>query len=224
MDMTPSPTPVWRRALRALAQIVLVVAVVWGLHLSIDGAMALADEMKQGEMIKISMIIVLLLAYACFIAVPFVPGIEIGLSLLAIEGARVAPFVYAATVAGLMLAYLAGRHLSYFWLAGRLRGLRLTRAAELLERTAPLSKDERLDLLKARLPGWAAGLAGRYRYLGLALLINLPGSGLIGGGGGICLIAGLSGMFTARVLLLTIALAVAPVPLLVWLFGWSIPL
>jgi hypothetical protein len=59
----------------------------------------------------------------------------------------------------------------------------------------------------------------RFRYVALALLINLPGSSLIGGGGGILLLAGLSGLFLPKATFLTLALAVAPVPLLVWLIG-----
>ena len=47
----------------------------------------------------------------------------------------------------------------------------------------------------------------------------MPGSGLIGGGGGICLLAGLTGVFAPRATFLTLALAVAPVPLLVWMTG-----
>lgn len=220
---TPSDKWTTLGILRLVLQFAAVLAVAWGLHLFLDWSMHLTGEMKQGEMIRVSMVIILLLAYALFIAIPFVPGIEIGLSLLAIEGARIAPFVYLATVSGLYLAYLAGRHLSYRWLAARLRQLSLRRAADLLEEVAPLSQKKRLARLRARLPRWAAGLAVRYRYLGLALLINLPGSALIGGGGGICLVAGLSRVFAPRPVLLTLALAVAPVPLLVWWFGWSWP-
>ncbi|KKL56965.1 hypothetical protein LCGC14_2240120, partial [marine sediment metagenome] len=42
---------------------------------------------------------------------------------------------------------------------------------------------------------------------------------LIGGGGGICLMAGLSRMFAALPVLVTLAVAVAPVPLVVWFYG-----
>jgi hypothetical protein len=39
--------------------------------------------------------------YVALLAVPFVPGIEIGLILLAMFGARIAPVVYGATVLAL---------------------------------------------------------------------------------------------------------------------------
>ena len=64
----------------------------------------------------------------------------------------------------------------------------------------------------------------RHRHLMLALLVNLPGNAVIGGGGGILMLSGLSGLFTLPRLLLTLALAVAPVPLVVWAFdlGWPL--
>jgi len=44
------------------------------------------------------------------------------------------------------------------------------------------------------------------------LVLNLPGNSLVGGGGGIAFIAGLSGMFSYIGFILAIAIAVAPVP------------
>jgi len=56
----------------------------------------------------------------------------------------------------------------------------------------------------------------------LALLINLPGNSLIGGGGGILLVAGPSRLFSLPALVVTLILATAPVPLAVWLMGANI--
>jgi hypothetical protein len=47
--------------------------------------------------------------------------------------------------------------------------------------------------------------------------LNLPGNTLLGGGGGIALMAGLSGLYPMPAYLTTVAIAVAPVPLLVGL-------
>jgi hypothetical protein len=52
----------------------------------------------------------------------------------------------------------------------------------------------------------------RHRLWALALLINLPGSALIGGGGGICMAIGVSRLVTYPQFLLTTALAVSPLP------------
>lgn len=58
-----------------------------------------------------------------------------------------------------------------------------------------------------------------YRYVALALLINTPGNAMVGGGGGLSFAAGLSDVFTLPKFLLTISIAVLPVPLAVFLFG-----
>jgi hypothetical protein len=59
----------------------------------------------------------------------------------------------------------------------------------------------------------------RHRYIALAVLVNLPGNILIGGGGGISLIAGASRLFSLPGFLTTIALAVSPLPLAILFFG-----
>lgn len=201
------------------ARVLVFAALVVALHFFIDWAMARAEASARSGMLTAGLVAVFLVVYAALIAVPFVPGIEIGLSLLALRGADVAPFVYAATWAGLMLAYGAGRALSLAWLEGRLHDFRLGRAARFVGMLAPLDRQARLDILSARLPGRLAPHLLRWRYPLLALLVNLPGSGLVGGGGGLCLVAGLSGVFGPRGTALTLALAVAPVPLLVWWLG-----
>ncbi|NNL35795.1 MAG: hypothetical protein HKP35_08255, partial [Silicimonas sp.] len=54
-------------------------------------------------------IVVALIAYTVLMALPFVPGVEIGLALIAIFGARVVPVIYLTTVLALVLAFAAGR-------------------------------------------------------------------------------------------------------------------
>jgi hypothetical protein len=63
------------------------------------------------------------------------------------------------------------------------------------------------------------GRALRHRYVALALAVNVPGNSVIGGGGGIMLMAGLSGIFAPLPTLLAIAVAVSPVPLVILLLG-----
>ena len=62
-------------------------------------------------------------------------------------------------------------------------------------------------------------MSGAGRYPLLAALINVPGNAVVGGGGGIALTAGFSRLFRPGWTALTVALAVAPVPLIVWLTG-----
>lgn len=157
--------------------------------------------------------------YGFLISLPFVPGVEIGIGLLSMFGASVAPHVYVATIGGLTLAFAAGRLIPVGAL-GRLAGaLRLRRAETFFLRIAPLPPHERLDVILATAPThWLPWLI-RHRYIALAILLNLPGNAVIGGGGGIALAAGLSRLFNVPAFLAVVAVAVSPVPILVWMFG-----
>lgn len=54
-----------------------------------------------------------------------------------------------------------------------------------------------------------------YRYLSLAVCLNLPGNAALGGGGGLALLCGVSRQFDWRSFALTVAIAASPVPILV---------
>ncbi|MDJ1007042.1 MAG: hypothetical protein QNJ13_04385 [Paracoccaceae bacterium] len=220
--MTPEDLPRWRTAVpRLLLRLAIVVAaamvLAWAMDWATGEADAVAEDISTGMMF--GAIAFFLLIYACLIAVPFVPGIEIGVALLVMRGDTVAPYVYLATVLGLLLAYAAGQNLSYRSLHRLFADLRLHRACRLIERTETMDRTARLGELRAALPDWLAPLAVGGRYVMLALLLNLPGNGLIGGGGGIALAAGLTRVFAPAATVATIALAVLPVPLAVWLWG-----
>lgn len=158
-------------------------------------------------------------AYVGLLATPFVPGAEVGLALLAMFGAKVAPLIYVSTVAAMMLAYGIGRFLPIGVLERLLTALRMRRAAALVGRAVPLSQEERLAMLLEKQPKRAVRLALQYRYVALALAVNMPGNSIIGGGGGIMLLAGLSGVFSPLATILTVTLAVSPVPLAVIFMG-----
>lgn len=158
-------------------------------------------------------------AYVGLLALPFVPGAEIGIAMLAAFGAAIAPLVYAATVLAMLISYTLGRLVPLLVLARLLSGLRLRRAAALVARAAPLTREARLSMLLEGAPPRIVALAVRHRYLALALAVNLPGNAIIGGGGGIMMMAGLSGLFAPLPTLLAVCIAVAPVPLAVLLMG-----
>jgi len=212
--------PLWLGLFRLGARILVIVIAVFAIHLMTNWAAEQAEAEAAGsDGLMLGVLSALLLAYAILIAIPFMPGIEIGISLLFLKGASIAPLVYAATVLGLALALLAGRFMPYAWLHGFLADLRLRRASKLVERLAPMSREERLEHLAKRAPRWLRPLVRTGRYLLLAVLLNVPGNSVIGGGGGIAFIAGFSRLFRPGVAILVIALAVLPVPLTVWIAG-----
>lgn len=210
--------PFWLGAFRLVVRVAFIVAAAWGIHLVMEWATAKASA-HEGLMLGV--LTVLLLSYALLIAVPFVPGVEIGISLLLLEGASIAPFVYSATVLGLLAAFGAGRVLPHRWLHNILADLRLKRACLLVDRLAPMTREERLAHLVGRAPRWLRPIIGPWRYLLLAALLNLPGNSFIGGGGGIAFTAGFSRLFSPGWSSLTVALAVLPVPLTIWISGSS---
>ncbi|WP_102109249.1 hypothetical protein [Oceaniglobus roseus] len=221
---TPPVPPLPVALLRMGLRLLVILALAWGAHLLLERAMDLVERLPdhRQDVAMTTLLASAVVLYAALIAIPFVPGVEIGISLLLLGGAGIAPFIYLGTVTGLMAAYLAGRFLPYRILHRFFLDLRLTRACRLLEEIEPLSRPRRLALLRARLPGQLGTWAVRFRYLTIAALLNLPGTALIGGGGGICLIAGLSGLFSRLGMFVTVVLSTLPVPLAVWLWGPSL--
>jgi hypothetical protein len=165
------------------------------------------------------LIITIMVGYALLLAIPFVPGVEIGVAVLMMEGAKAAPMVYGATVIGLFLAFCIGQYVPLPRLISNCKDLSLHRIARLLERIASTPREERLDAMNARLPVVLAPFLVRLRYVTLGIAINMPGNIALGGGGGIMIAGGLSRLFQTGYVLLTIAVATAPVPLAVWLWG-----
>lgn len=199
---------------RTLLRVLAVVLIVLLLHQLLSWASAEAAQ-GAGQMRPL-MLALFLLVYALLLAVPFVPGVEVGLTLMAMEGPWIAPWIYLATAAGLILAFAFGEGVSYPRLHRILADLGLRRACLLIERLQPLGKHQRLHLLEQRAPAWAKPLVSRYRYVVMAILINLPGNSLIGGGGGLMFLSGFSRLFRVGPMILTVLVAVAPVPFLLW--------
>lgn len=152
-------------------------------------------------------------------AIPFVPGAEIGFAILMFFGADAALAVYTCMVGALALSFCVARFLPATVLAGALDWMRLIRAAELVRRIETAEPLERMALLSQSLPGWLGPRLIRNRYVALALAINIPGNTVVGGGGGLAFLAGASGIYSFGAFLITILIAVAPVPLAFWLLA-----
>ena len=165
----------------------------------------------------------ILLAYILLTAIPFVPGTEIGIALLMVFGAKVAVIVYLSTLAALTLAFGIGRLVPERNLAEWLRRHGTDRAASLIEAYEKLGPDGRDRYLTQTAPRWLRPWLVEHRMITLVALINLPGNTLLGGGGGIALVTGLSRLMTWPQFLLCAALAVAPVPASIMFMAWMTP-
>ena len=135
-------------------------------------------------------------SYSILLAIPFVPAIEIGILLMVLFGKSGILAAYLATIVGLNLSYWVGRFLS--------RGALPNWLIQAQMKTSQIL--QKLD-----------GKANYYPEVGLILLFNLPSNSLIGGGGGIAMVAGVTKMISPLGFFATQALACAPLPLLLWL-------
>lgn len=203
--------------LRVTILFAVLLLATWGAHMVRD---ALNLQIRPDNEQQVHRMIMLgSAAYVGLLALPFVPGAEIGIAMLAAFGPALAPLIYVCTVASMILAYMVGRFLPIDVLRRVLSSMRMQRAAELVARAAPLSGDDRVAMLLGGQSARALRLAVRYRYVALAVAVNTPGNSVIGGGGGIMLMAGLSGIFSPLATVATIAIAVSPVPLAMVFFG-----
>ena len=167
-------------------------------------------------------IVASMVAYTGLMAIPFVPGAEIGVAVLIILGPKIAVLVYLCTVAALSLSFLVGRLVPERTLICFLWDLRFHKASGILAQVEGLDSQNRLSLMLDRSPKRLIPLLLRYRYLALIVAINLPGNIVIGGGGGIALMAGLSRLFSPSGFVVTVAIATLPIPLAWLMFGENI--
>ncbi len=159
-----------------------------------------------------SMVVAATVLYGVLLAIPFVPGIEISLALLVTFGQQFAVLVYFATVIALTVSYLVGRLVPLHSIAMLFDFLGLDQAKNLVLRLEPLSARQRLDLLMEHAPRRIVPFLLNHNYVALVIAFNLPGNAILGGGGGIALLAGISGFFTFPRFLIAVCIAVLPVP------------
>lgn len=202
-----------RRRLLVLAAYVLVLTAAFLLKPWLARVTGL-ELLPENESQIHAMIMTALMVYVVASALPFVPGAEIGMGLLLMFGGKIAALVYTSMVVALTLAFFVGRLVPVRAIAAALVFLGFARAPEWIDRLTRLDIAQRLDLLTAQAPRRIVPILLRHRYLTLALLFNVPGNSAIGGGGGIAFVAGMSRLFSAPAFVVTVLVAVAPVPLL----------
>jgi hypothetical protein len=169
----------------------------------------------------INKIIVLgILFYILLTALPFVPGVELGLALIVAFGVQIVPVVYLATLAALLFSFLVGRLVPETWLVRAFAWLGFGRASSLISAMSNLDSQQRVDHLLAKAPKRFLPWIIKNRLLALCVLFNMPGSALLGGGGGVAMAAGISRLLSFPKFLLTAAIAVSPVPILLIGNAW----
>ncbi len=214
MENSAGGAPRWRRIVVAvLIYGSLLAGGYWGSGWLIDvvGVDLGADAQSRAHHVMIAGVVF----YAALMAIPFVPGMEISLALLAVFGPKVAMAIYAATVAALALSCLIGRTLPVSLIARLFGSLGLHRAKSLVDSLQPLSAEQRLAVLIEHAPKRFVPVLLKHRYIAIMVALNVPGNAVIGGGGGIALLAGMSGLFTFPRFLAAVSLAALPVPLVV---------
>jgi len=196
------------------------------------GVVALGNYLTQWFIVQLSIevnpsnepimhriILISMIAYTLLMSIPFVPGAEIGVAALMILGPKIALLVYLSTVAAFSLSFAIGRFIPEKILIKFLQDLHLHRMGDMLIEFEGLDSKQRLNLMLSRSPRKFVPYLIRYRYLALMVAINVPGNIVIGGGGGIALMAGLSRLFTPPMYLLAVAIAVSPIPVVMMIYG-----
>ena len=155
-----------------------------------------------------------IVVYVLWMAIPFVPGMELGLALMIMLGTRGIVLVYLCTLLSLSLSFTIGRLIPLNGFARFLGWLHLYKAQDLVLQLEPLNSEEKLNFLLRTAPSKVIPFLLKHRYLTIAIALNLPGNALIGGGGGIGLITGMSRLYPFPKYILLVSLAITPLPIL----------
>ncbi len=161
-----------------------------------------------------------IITYILWMALPFVPGIELGLALMVMLGPKGIVLVYLCTLVSLSLSFAIGRLIPLKSMARFVGWLHLSKTQQLVLQLEPLNSEQKLAFLLKTAPSKVIPYLIKNRYVMIALILNLPGNALIGGGGGIGLIAGMSGLFPFVKYLLLVSVAITPLPLLFLAGKW----
>lgn len=180
-------------------------------HMGFEDAQVMLSTMRDA--VGALALGLLTLAYAVALAVPFVPGVELGVLIMAVLGPQGALIAYAATIGGLSLAFALGRVLPKQFIVALLARIGITVPRSGMASALQGSIAE--SRLARSTPRRLVAVLLEHRYLVLAVCLNFPGSAALGGGGGLALLCGLSREFRWRPFVLTVAIATSPVPILV---------
>ena len=209
---TPAETPKIRRFLKISLIVGFLVLVNYGGSLVVEQINF--QLWPEHEHLMITALWFAIVVYVLWMALPFVPGIELGLALMIMLGTRGIVLVYLCTLLSLSLSFTIGRLIPLHGFARFLGWLHLHKVQDLVLQLEPLNSEEKLNFLLRSAPSKVIPFLLKHRYLTIAIALNLPGNALIGGGGGIGLITGMSRLYPFPKYILLVSLAITPLPIL----------
>jgi len=208
----PAETPKIRRFFKISLIVGLLVLLNYGGSLVVEQINF--QLWPEHEHLMITVLWFAIMVYVLWMALPFVPGIELGLALMVMLGTRGVVLVYLCTLLSLSLSFTIGRLIPLNGFARFLGWLHLHKAQDLVLQLEPLNSEEKLNFLLRTAPSKVIPFLLKPRYLTIAIALNLPGNALIGGGGGIGLITGMSRLYPFPKYILLVSLAITPLPIL----------
>jgi len=208
----PAETPKIRRFFKISLIVGFLVLVNYGGSLVVEQINF--QLWPEHEHLMITVLWIAIVVYVLWMALPFVPGIELGLALMVMLGTRGIVLVYLCTLLSLSLSFTIGRLIPLNGFARFLGWLHLYKAQDLVLQLEPLNSEEKLNFLLRTAPSKVIPFLLKHRYLTIAIALNLPGNSLIGGGGGIGLITGMSRLYPFPKYILLVSLAITPLPIL----------
>ena len=208
----PAETPKIRRFFKISLIVGFLVLVNYGGSLVVEQINF--QLWPEHEHLMITALWFAIVVYVLWMALPFVPGIELGLALMVMLGTRGVVLVYLCTLLSLSLSFTIGRLIPLNDFARFLGWLHLYKAQDLVLQLEPLNSEEKLNFLLRTAPSKVIPFLLKHRYLTIAIALNLPGNALIGGGGGIGLITGMSRLYPFPKYILLVSLAITPLPIL----------
>ena len=209
----------WTIILAKLSAIVLVIVLA---NVAATGLINKIEVQIWPEHMEIvdRAVLISVILYIGLLAMPFLPGVEIGLALMTMLGPKGILLVYVCTLVALSISFGIGRLIPPNVLIAFLQWLHLARAAALVKNLYSVEAEDRLDFLSEKLPTRTIPALLKRRYLVLAVLLNLPGNAVIGGGGGLAMMAGMSRLYAFPMYFLLISVATLPGPILIMLSNY----
>lgn len=203
--------PIWS-ARKAVCFYLVLLAGGWLLGDAVRDV-ALPELRPMNEPMIHRIVTIALIAFVVAAAIPFVPGAEIGFALLILFGEQAAPVVYVGMVVALMLSHTLARAIPINYVIVAMRWLGLNRISMFMDNFKSVASSNKIEEIIQRTPSKFGRIVINNRYFALAILLNTPDNTIIGGGGGLAFIAGLSGVYNYWLFLITVLCAVLPIPL-----------